>query len=76
MKFPQNVVSEWVWEGGPERRLLLSLLVTAAVVLIPWLAGSSFSIPLISLFLGWDLGAWSMDRIYVDRLSRRSPQVG
>jgi hypothetical protein len=70
MHFPRTAVSDWYWEGGPGRRFLVSLLVTLAVVLVPYLAGSSTSLPLIALFLGWDLGAWFMDKVYVDRLSR------
>ncbi len=76
MKLPRSVFSEWAWAGGPERRLLLSLLVTLVIVAVPWLAGSSASVPLIALFLGWDLGSWFMDHVYQSRLSQRSPQVG
>jgi hypothetical protein len=69
MNFPRTAVSEWFWAAGPFRRFLLSLGVTAIVVVIPYLAGRPPSGSLIMMFIGWDLGAWFMDRLYSDRLT-------
>lgn len=72
MNFPRTGLSDWLWAGGPGRRFLVSLLVTGAIVLVSWLVGSSTTPSLIALFLGWDLGSWFMDKVYVDRLTRGS----
>jgi hypothetical protein len=72
MPLSRAVVSEWYWAGGPNRRFLVSLLATFVIVIVPYLAGNTASRSLIGLFLGWDLGSWFMDRVYVDRISRRA----
>lgn len=61
---------EWYWAGGPGRRLLVGLLATA-LVSIPLGTFAPFSIPLFAMFVGWDLGAWWMDKVYVGRISRQ-----
>jgi high-affinity nickel permease len=76
MRFPRTAVSEWAWEGGPFRRFLLSLAATAVVVLVAYFLGSPTRLSLIMLFVGFDLGAWFMDSVYVDRLTRRTTVVG
>ena len=76
MNLPRSSLSEWYWAGGPFRRFLVSLAVTALVVLVPYLAGSPTRGSLIMLFIGWDLGTFFMDKLYVDRLSRRKVVAG
>lgn len=76
MNVTRTAVSEWFWAGGPFRRFLVSLAVTAVVVAVPYLAGSPTRGSLIMLFIGWDLGSWFMDKVYVDRLMRRKVVAG
>lgn len=73
MTLSRTALSEWAWAGGPSRRLLLSVLATLLVILVPAAVGSPTPLTLVALFLGWDLGAWFMDKVYVDRLSRKQP---
>jgi hypothetical protein len=76
MNFSRTVFSDWLWAGGPLRRFLVSLAVTAAVVLVSFLAASPAAGSLIMLFIGMDLGMWFMDKVYVDRLTRRKIVAG
>lgn len=71
MAMHRTAVSEWFWAGGPNRRLLVSLLATLVVIVIPAAAGSESAKSLVVFFIGWDVGSWFMDRIYVSRLSQR-----
>lgn len=74
MSLSRAALSDWYWAGGSGRRLLVSVLVTLLVVLVPSFSkDAAISIPLVALFVGWDLGAWSMDKAYVHRMSRRPP---
>jgi hypothetical protein len=72
----RTAFSDWIWAGGPSRRLLISLLVTLVVIAVPYVAGRTPSVSLLALFVGWDLGAWFMDMAYVDRLARRKVIAG
>ena len=76
MKFPRTALSDWSWAGGPFRRFLASLAVSAIVVTIPYLFGSPTSGSLIMMFVGFDLGAWFMDKAYLDRMTRRDVVAG
>ncbi len=76
MTFSRTAVSSWYWEGGPFRRLLVSLAVTALILVVPYLAGSPTRGSLIMMFIGFDLGSWFMDKVYVDRLIRRKIVAG
>jgi hypothetical protein len=69
MNFPRTAVSEWFWAAGPFRRFLASLAVTGIVVVVPYLAGWPPRGSLIAMLIGWDLGSWFMDRLYLDRLT-------
>lgn len=76
MESRRTAFSDWIWAGGPSRRLLVSLVVTLLVIGVPYLAGGTAPPTLIALFLGWDLGAWFMDKVYIDRLARRKVAAG
>lgn len=76
MAISRKAISDWMWEGGPERRLLVSVGVSVVVLAVPLLDGWQSSKSLLPLFLGWDLGAWFMDKVYVDRLMRRNVVAG
>ncbi|MBA3646370.1 MAG: hypothetical protein H0W63_09350 [Gemmatimonadaceae bacterium] len=76
MNVSRAAVSIWYWEGGPLRRFLVSLAVTALILVVPYLAGSPTSGALIMMFVGFDLGSWFMDKVHVDRLMRRKIVAG
>lgn len=62
---------EWYWAGGPGRRFLVSIAITV-LVLLPFVPSDPrLSAGLFAGFIGWDLGAWWMDRTYVHRLAGR-----
>lgn len=71
MVYNRAGMSEWYWGGGPNRRLLVGLLATLVGLGIPYLAGSPSSIGLITWFVGWQFGAWFMDKVYIERQSRQ-----
>ena len=75
MTLSRAAITDWYWAGGPGRRLLVSLLITLVVVMLPSVLGGTVSTPLFALFIGWDLGAWFMDRVYLDRLFRQQPSA-
>ena len=76
MAVSRKAISDWFWDGGPERRLLVSLAVTVVVLAPTFFAGSAPSKSLLLLFLGWDFGAWFLDKMYVERLTRHRGTLG
>ena len=67
MALTRTRVAEWYWAGPPGKRFLIGLAITLVIVGVPYIAGSPTSMPFIGFLLGWDFGAWFMEKMYVAR---------
>ena len=64
---------DWFWAGTPERRLIVHLVISLVVIAIPLGAFGGQTKMLLVLFVGWDLGAWYMDKLYIARRAAQKP---
>ena len=76
MAYSRSRMSEWYWEGGRNRRLAVGLLATAIALGIFYLAKSPAQPWLVGWLIGFHFGAWSMERLYIERRARRPAVAG
>ena len=76
MAYSRARMADWYWGGGPNRRLLFGLFATLVVVGVPYLAKSPTPLSFIWWLIGWDFGAWFMDKMYIQRQSQRPVTAG
>jgi hypothetical protein len=63
-----NTFRAWYWRGSPARRAIVSVLIsiaTAALFLPLDLEAAKF---VLMLGLNWTIGAYGMDKAYINRL--------
>lgn len=64
-------IQEWVWSGGPARRLLVGLLIATIFSAVLYPFEQDMARLMLSMGLSWNAGAYMMERTYLHRLSRK-----
>lgn len=76
MDYTRTRMTNWYWGGGPNRRLLVGLFATSIALGGPYLANSPTPASFVGWLVGWQFGAWFMDRMYIQRQSRAPATAG